>query len=241
MRPSDIKRLAVAHEALARAYRLMLDAPEEFESPKEFTKPQKPKVELVGEVIRRAPPPESGSSELTKIDRKILVSLAQLNRPASIVTVSLVGSFSQRSSTVDTSLAKLRRQGFVDGAKSALRVTHAGREAIGEYAELPKGHALFEYWRNKLKSPAGKILAELRQRKVPLAIEVIAVRQDFSVRSSTVDTALALLKRLGFVEGGKDALKLTPEFELAIEPGIRIFDRTTGNETLVDPRGHAKR
>jgi hypothetical protein len=99
---------------------------------------------------------------------------------------------------------------------------------------------LLQYWKGKLKSPAGRILNALHG-SAPQSIETIAATEGFSPRSSTVDTAIALLKRLGFVEGSKGALCITSEFKRAIEPSISVFDRASGAQVLVDPRGHTRK
>jgi hypothetical protein len=93
-----------AHHALGVAYGLALESlademarPKAFESPREFIKPGKEKKEFN---LHVAAPVESGPAGMSKVERKIIVSLAQLERPASIVTVGIVGEFSHRSAPV---------------------------------------------------------------------------------------------------------------------------------------------
>lgn len=197
-----------------------------------------------GETIghRRAPrvaAPSSEPGELSKTDRKILVSLAQLGKPASLLVVGFVGSFASGTGPVGTSLAKLRRAEFIEGSKDALRITPRGLAAIGDFPPLPRGHELFEYWRNKVKSPGGKILLSLRQDN-NLSIEEIGHREGFAPGTGPVGTSLALLRRLGFIEGSKDALRLTENFRRAIEPTIGVFDTSSGKSVRVDRQGNIK-
>lgn len=237
MRKEDLRRLQAAHLALSEAYGQALENFEPADKRMSVKSAEPARIEDG----RKFHPQAEPDTELNKTDRKILTALAQIGRSARIETVGIVGDFAHGAGPVGTSLAKLRREGYITGSKNELQITFQGRGALGDFMPMPQGYQLFEFWRNKLPSPCGKILVALRQNQADaLSIERIGDLQDFAHAAGPVGTALALLRRMGFVEGKKDALRLTEDFRKQIDPSIRVFDRQSGETVLVNARGHAK-
>lgn len=242
MRKEDLRRLKSAHLMLSEAYARALEGYDDEPKPK--PKRGSTLIETTRTPKESKPTPipveSEDSGELTRTDRKILVALAQLRKPSSIVTVGVVGSFAHTTGPVGTSLGKLRRLAYIAGTKNDLQITSSGYAALGDFVRMPEGHQLFEFWRNKLPKPCGKILHALKVGGI-LSIEEIGAAEGFAHGTGPVGTALGLLRRMGFVEGKNAALNITEEFRRAIEPTVRVFDRQSGETTLVNVRGHAKR
>jgi len=102
---------------------------------------------------------------LSKTQRKILVALAQLGRPVKMAQVGLFTGLSHTAGGFTQAVADLRRDALAEGPGSALEITGAGRAQLGEFAPLPTGHALFEFWCSKLGTTAEKILRALKSAR----------------------------------------------------------------------------
>lgn len=169
----------------------------------------------------------------SKVELRLLRTLVSLGGVASLALLGTCGGFAHKTGPVGTALAKLRRTGLLEGTTAALRVLPAGREVAGDVLPLPHGHKLLEFWCERIGSPGDKILRGLNQTHGTATIEEVGKLMGFAPRTGPVGTAIAKLRRIGFIEGSSKALNLTNAFQLAIGPHINIFDRATGRETLV--------
>jgi hypothetical protein len=176
---------------------------------------------------------------LSSGNRKILVALAQLGRP---LTAAQVGWFARLSSTTGTftqGLADLRREGLIDGPGSALTITARGLAQLGEFAPLPTGHALFEFWCDKIGGAGAKILRVLRPAHELLSAADVGEACQLSYTTGTFTQALADLRKMHLIEGKGSGLRLTDEFRQALAPTIGVFNTTSGKSVKLDARkGH---
>lgn len=187
-------------------------------------------------------PNDDETGELTKLGRKILVALAQVGGPLDRAQLGVMTGMSPTTGPFGVELARLRRQGLIDGGGKAMLITAAGRVELGEFTPLPTGHALFEYWTNKLGRPADKILRALRSAHgKALSREDLGAATGLSFGTGPFGVALALLRRMQLIKGGGKAMTLSPGFLRAIEPTIGVFDKASGKTVRVDARGgHAR-
>jgi len=183
---------------------------------------------------------EAQSEGLTKTQRKILVALAQLARPLSSAQLAFWLGVSKGSGTIGQGLADLRRDGLINGPGSAVTINGAGLEALGEYAALPAGQALFLFWCQKLGGGAERVLRYLRPLHHPVSSADIADALGVSRGSGTVGQALADLRRMQLVTGPGSAVQLSPDFRRALEPTIGVFDMSSGRSVRVDTKGNAR-
>lgn len=181
----------------------------------------------------------TGSDELTKGERKVLVALAQIGKPAPAMIVGLVARVSHKTGPFGTTLASLRRDGLITGPVSALSITVSGHEAIGDFAPLPRGFELFEYWCNKLPGSCGKILKALKSSEHPITSEEVGSIAGISASTGPFGTALATLRKLDFITGSNKGLSLSDEVRKLFEPTIGIHQPSTGRSVRVNRTGTA--
>lgn len=177
---------------------------------------------------------------LTKTQRKILVALAQLGRPVKMAQVGLFTGLSHTAGGFTQAVADLRRDGLAEGPGAALEITPAGRVELGEFAPLPTGHALFEFWCSKLGTTAEKILRALKQARQPLSASDLGDTTNLSHTAGGFTQALADLRRMDLITGNGKSMTLSPDFKRALEPTIGIFDTGSGRQVRVDVKGNAR-
>lgn len=172
--------------------------------------------------------------------RRILVALAQLGRPLSIAQIGAYTGLAHRGGAFTKALAEHRAAGFVEGAGKAVRLTAAGREHLGEYAPLPTGTALFEFWCSKLGATAEAILRALRRLDGPATLDELGAETSLACRGGAFTKALAQLRKMELIEGGGKGMRLSPALRGALEPTVRVFDKESGCSVKVHARtGHA--
>jgi hypothetical protein len=173
-----------------------------------------------------------------KTTRKILVALAQLGRPSSAAQVGLLTGLSHTAGSFTKALADLRANDLIAGTGAAMTITPAGAAWLGEYAPLPEGHALFDFWCSKLGTTAEKILRALKKSRVAMSAEEVGVATALSHTAGSFTKALAELRRMQLIEGPGTGMRLSAELLLAIEPKVRVFDTTNGRTVRVNQKGH---
>jgi hypothetical protein len=143
--------------------------------------------------------------------RRMLIALAQRPQGLTRRQLGLRAGLSSRSGTFDTYLSRARTQGWVDGT-ATVRITDAGREALGSYEPLPEGRELLGYWLGELgNSGAARILRELAAvYPRSLTRAELGEAANLSDRSGTFDTYLSRLRGLELVEG-RSELRATEE------------------------------
>jgi hypothetical protein len=121
-----------------------------------------------------------------------------------------------KRSTRDAYIARLRDRGFVELAGEQVRVTREGVAAMPGAEPLPTGHALQDYWIQRLPSGEGRILAKLLEVDgTSIARDVLTETTGF--KRSTRDAYLSRLaaKEL-VVDLGRGMVKASPTlFEVA--------------------------
>lgn len=188
-----------------------------------------------------APITEGPYGEFTKSERKVMVALAQIGKPVPTSVVGLVARISHKTGPFGTTLAELRRAGYVTGTVANLAITPEGLEALGDFAPLPRGHELFEYWCNKLPGSCGKILRALKTATHPIASDEVGRIAGISSTTGPFGTALATLRKLDFVTGtGKD-LALSEDVRKLFEPTIGVHEPSTGRSVRVNRSGQVQR
>lgn len=142
----------------------------------------------------------------------MMIALAQ--RPGiNARQLGVRAALSSSSGTFGTYLAKLRTNGWLDGDRNALQLTHAGIEALGHYEPLPEGAALLAHWLNELGATSGaaRMLRALAGAYPhALSKEELGSRAEISHSSGTFATYLSRLRTLELVEGSRE-LKASAE------------------------------
>lgn len=97
---------------------------------------------------------------LPKGERTVLIAIAQ--HPDGVTREQITQLTGYKRSTRDLYIQHLRADGFVD---EDLRATDAGREALGpDFDPLPTGHALYEYWIDRLSRGEASVLEKVACR-----------------------------------------------------------------------------
>lgn len=225
----DLERTETSAEKQASSPAVSEGAPTPVPSPKRDQKPL---------VITGADDEPEG---LSKTGRKILVALAQFDRSMNRPQLGVMTGLSATTGPFGVALAQLRRDGLIDGGGAAMTITARGRLEVGDYAPLPTGHALFEYWANKLGSTQAKVLRALRSSQESMSKADLGAATGLSHSTGPFGVALAELRRMQLIAGGGSGMQLSPDFRRAIEPTISVFDKGSGRTVKVDrATGHAR-
>jgi len=135
--------------------------------------------------------------------RRILVALAQRPQGLSASQIGVRAGLSSRSGTFSTYVGRARAAGWIDGTRGRMRVTEAGRAALGDYQALPEGRALLEHWLGELGNSGSarmlRVLAETYPKQLTKA--ELAERAGMTVNSGTFSTYLGRLHALELIEG----------------------------------------
>lgn len=119
-------------------------------------------------------------------------------------------------------------------------LTAGGRAELGEYAPLPEGSQLFEFWCSKLGGTAAQLLRALRQSPAPMSMAELGAATELSHATGSFKQAIAKLRRMDVIDGSGAALQLTAELRRALEPSIGVFDTTSGRTVRVNAHGHVR-
>ncbi len=182
--------------------------------------------------------PEEPAAQPTKTSRKILVALAQVARPMSAAQIGLFTGLAHKGGAFSKALTDLRADGLIEGGGASMVITAAGRAELGEYAPLPTGHALFEYWCKKLGTTAEKILRALRRADGPMSSAAIGEATMLSHTGGAFSASLTTLRKMDLIVGGSAGMRLSPELLHAIAPTIGVYDKSSGNSIRVNREGH---
>lgn len=182
--------------------------------------------------------------EITEYERKILTVLAQAGKAQSAAQVGLKGRVSHTSGSFVTAIAALRRDDFLTGQSSALKITDEGLRVLGPVPALPSGEELFTYWCEKMGAYCTKILTVLkhrhRQQRGAANSADIGEAAQVSHTSGSFVTAIAQLKRAELVVGTSAGFELSDEMKEAVDIRIAVFDRQSGKTVKVDRSGVAR-
>jgi hypothetical protein len=195
---------------------------------------------------KRARQPAQPEAELSGLEsrsptrRKIMVALAQFGRPMNMPQLGIYTGLSHVTGSFKQEIARLRRDGCVDGPGSALVLTGTGRAELGEFAQLPEGSQLFEFWCSKLGGTAAQLLRALRKQQAPMSMAELGAAAALSHQTGSFKQAVAKLRRMDVIEGKGTALQLTSEIRRALEPTVRVFDTSSGQTHRMNTKGHVR-
>lgn len=151
---------------------------------------------------RAAHAQSAGNAQLGRAERSLLTVLAQRD-VSTAIQLAVLSGYSKKSSTFTNALGALRSQGLAVGGGDAIRITDAGRAALGPVEPLPKGRALVEYWLGKVSKAESALLRALLEAgpQADLTNEQLAERSGYSVTSSSFTNALGALRTLELAVG----------------------------------------
>lgn len=186
---------------------------------------------------REQKPPKTldGESVISNTERKILTALAQSGRVLSAVQIGIWSGLRHSTGSFSKALADLRKDGCISGPNSALQITDEGLEFLGEFARLPEGHALFDYWCRKVGGTGAKILKALKPLSAHEHLSAKQLGDETGLRHTTgsFSAAMAKLRKLQLIAGGNTAVSLSPMLREAVRPTVGIYDSTTGQSARV--------
>lgn len=180
---------------------------EDAKSAAEYAEPMRPAPQASVSVSRVAKSTDRAASSSPTIGsggkRRMLTALAQ--HPDGLTTrrLSLLIDMSPKGGTWRTYLGELRGAGYVEGSADLLRITAAGRKALGPFDPLPTGAALREYWRTRLGDSGKRAIFDVLVRAYPrsLPAELVSRETGMAIGGGTWRTYLGELRGLGLVEG----------------------------------------
>lgn len=147
------------------------------------------------------PAADGNSTGLSKAERAILNVLA-VHGTRTVTQVALLTGYSHKSGGYRNSLSTLRAKGYIEG-RGDVTATPAGLDALGEWADLPTGAELRDWWKRRHLGKAESLildtLAEAWPHEVP--VEQIAERTGYSATSGGFRNALSRLRSLELASG----------------------------------------
>lgn len=196
-----ISRLQKVRANVAAAEKQMIAAAKATKSPK-LDRPSTtsgPAARPVTPVASRPSREMSTNGTIGKRERAILTVLAQHDNVGQRKLALLTG-YSPKASTIGAGLSTLRKAGYVEG----LRITPAGRDALGEVEPLPTGKDLMQYWRATL-GKRERAIVDVLDEIYPATIShaELAERCGYSADASTIGAGMSTLRGLGIVDGWK--------------------------------------
>lgn len=250
---TDTTKLAEAFGIIGRAFLQaaeLLGAPPSVRIPKtkhRFRLDESPQPEPEASERRESKPTplpvdDGAETDASPMRRTILIALAQFARPMSTRQIGLYSGKAHKGGAFVKALASLRADGCVEGGGAALTITQAGFAELGDWARLPEGSQLFQFWCSKLGTMAEQILRALRKHGGPMTPEQIGEATQKAHKGGAFVNALAQLKRMELVTGGTRAgIDLSPDLKRALDPMVRVYDTSSGQSVRVDARkGHTR-
>jgi hypothetical protein len=155
----------------------------------------------------------NGEMELKALHRAVLTALAQHPKGLSKNLILLHAGY-RSSGGVSAAFAALQRGMLVEpNGAGGVRITDAGKTALGDYQPLPVGSALLEwlYSGNKLSKLEKALLRAICDAGQPIAKGVILERAGYK-SSGGVSAAFARLVRFGYAKSvGAGKLEMAKE------------------------------
>lgn len=137
---------------------------------------------------------------LTKAERNLLIVLAQHGQ-RSQQQISILSSYSLKSSSFKNALSGLRVKGYATGGQ-VMAITPEGVAAVGDYDPLPTGADLITLWYGKLGKAERALLGLLVDAHPdPMTYADLAQRSGYSPTSSSFKNALSRLRVLNLAHG----------------------------------------
>jgi hypothetical protein len=151
---------------------------------------------------------------LAKVERAILTVLAQWPEGRSQAQVCILSDYSATAGGFRNGLSRLRTAGLIEGPGTALRITEAGRAAIGEIDPVPSGEPLFQWWvSNPVLGRAERaILATLYQaRGGEMSQQAVGEATNYSPTAGGFRNALSKLRTLRVIEGPGAGMRISAD------------------------------
>lgn len=157
---------------------------------------------------------KSDEPGLSKCERAVLDVLGGRDpKPSNLSQVGILSGYSVKSSSLANAISSLRKAGLVELGQP-LRLTDAGRKAVGPRRPLPTGRELMHVWCGQLgRAEAAFLTAVFNAHPRVLSKEELAATTGYSITSSSFANALSKLRTLELVEKG--STRLGSAFEAA--------------------------
>ncbi len=152
----------------------------------------------------------AGDPSLGGGERKILTALAQHPAGRTKRQLAVLTGYAHNGGGFNNYLGSLKGKGFIDRAGDVVLITEAGEVALGDYAPLPTGRALFEYWCGQRGKAEREILRVLRAEFPEARPKAyVASKAGYQPDGGGFNNALGKLRTLDLVEG-KAKLRCAP-------------------------------
>lgn len=167
----------------------------------------------------RTPPASTNGHSTVKLQsgaRRMLIALAQHPKGLTDSQLGLRAQISVKGGSFDTYLSALRTAGLIDGPRSALTITEAGRREAGDYTPLPSGRDLLDYYLRDLGWGGASRMLRVLADRFPETLDAgqLGELANVSVQGGSFDTYLSKLRTLELISGPRNALKASEEFFL---------------------------
>lgn len=171
--------------------------------PKNVTLPTKLATKTPKPATSRPVYAASGPGEkMATGERKILIALAQYPVGRSKRQVGMLAGYAINGGGFNNYLSGLRTKGWIDGRGEDLRITDAGRAALGSFEPLPAGDELRTYWLGQLDKAPRAILQTLTETYPDaLTKEQVAAAAGYEPNGGGFNNALSRLRTLELIEG----------------------------------------
>lgn len=153
------------------------------------------------------PPPASpGTAELSGMERALLTVLAQQPQGLS-KTAAVVYAGYKPSGDVSTAWSRFAREGWISRLSDGIRITDAGRAALGSYTPLPLGQELRQHWLGKVSQLEASLLTVLFEAYPHELTKTEAVERAGYRPSGDVSTAWSKFNTLGWIQRTSGGVK----------------------------------
>lgn len=158
----------------------------------------------------RIPVPRQSTpgEKLPIAERKILTVLAQFEQRTKI-QVALLSGYAHSGGGFNNALSALRSKGYMEGSEQ-LRITDAGRQALGSWTPLPQGRELLTYWMQREGKAERTVLRILADEQGPLSKTELADRCGYAESGGGFNNALSRLRTLELISGSRE-ITIAPE------------------------------
>lgn len=153
------------------------------------------------------------SNGVAKLEREILVALAQNPSGLNAVQIALrVGKSSKGGYFLNT-LSKMRTAGLISGMNSHVSIMNEGKKVLGPFDPLPTGRALLDKWVRELDKLSGEILKDVYgQCGIATTAHDVAARIGKESTGGYFLNTLSKLRTLGLIVGSNKSMNIAPDF-----------------------------
>ncbi len=229
-----LDQFAAAATALSVALRAEVKRAVLAETPSKSSSDTKPRRESKPTPLPRNDAPAGAD----KMRRAILIALAQFGKPMSTAQIGIYSGKAHKGGAFAKAISELRYDECVEGPGDANKITAKGLEELGDWARLPEGYRLLEFWIEKLGTMEGQILRAVSLSEQEMSPAEIGQAIDKAHTGGAFAKALSRLRKMNLITRGNRTIGLSPFLRAAIQPTIGVFDRKTGHSVRIDRHGH---